>query len=144
MSRMSMARESIAAFWERVTEPRHIKVVYVWVYTVAMLTGLATLLYPPQSIEGVLGRALMVAWSTLFLVGGFGGMVTILPGWWKWERWSISAVLMGIAIYGAVLLSLHFTQQGSRLTQMGVLLLASAVFVVKWMLIRFYSFEPRR
>ncbi|MFT4258040.1 hypothetical protein [Microbacterium sp.] len=135
---------ALRSLWDRVTEPRRLKALYAFLYAVATGTGVVTLLFPPQSVEGVLGRALVVVWSSLFIAGGVGGMSTVLNGRWKWERWSIGSILMGIGIYGAVVLSLHFTSSGSRLTQLGVLVLAAGLFVVKLELIRWYSFDPRR
>lgn len=134
----------ILSLWSRITEPRRLNAIYAAFYVIAMLTGVVTLLYPPQSIEGVLGGALMAIWSVLFLLGGLGGLSTCLNGRWKWERWSIGSILMGIGIYGAVIISLHITQAGSRLTQLGILTIAAGLFVVKLELIRWYSFDPRR
>ncbi|MGF3055600.1 hypothetical protein [Microbacterium sp. YY-01] len=130
--------------WESITEPRHLKVAYLAIYSVVLATGVATLLDPPRSIEGQLGAVLTVVWSVFLIVGGFGGMLTVLPGWWWAERLSIILALGGVTIYGTVVISLHLTAEGSRLTQLGMIALAVSTFVVRWVLIRTYSFEPRR
>lgn len=134
---------AIRNLWGSITEPRHLKAVYWVIYATALVTGVATLLSPPQTIEGALGTPLTIAWSVFLITGGTGGMLTVFPGWWWVERLSIVLVLTGIAIYGLVVLSLHFTSPGSRLTQLGVICLAASVFVVRWTLIRRFSFEPR-
>jgi hypothetical protein len=120
------------------------KVAYGGIYTIAALTGVVTLLVPPNTIQGEIGPVLTLLWSALFILGGLGGMCTVLPGWWKWERWSLAFCLVGIGIYAFVITALHFTSSGSRLTQLGVLLLAASTFIIRWLLIRGYSFEPRR
>ena len=130
--------------WESITEPRHMKVTYAAIYALVLATGIATLLGPPRSIEGELGSVLTVIWSVFLIVGGTAGALTVLPGWWWAERLSLILTMTGITIYGLVVLSLHLTQEGSRLTQLGMILLAMSVFAVRWMLIRHYSFEPRR
>lgn len=130
--------------WARVTEPRHMSVVYGGVYTVAALIGVATFLVPPTTIAGELGPMLSSAWAALFIVGGVLGMSTVLPGWWKWERWAIALNLAAIGIYGYVVITLHFTATGSRLTQLGVLVLAALLFIVRWLLIRGRTYGPRR
>lgn len=129
--------------WSRVTEPRLLSVVYFAIYTVVLLTGVATLLAPPMSIEGALGSILTVIWSVLLIMGGTGGMLTVLPGWWWAERLSILLVWAGIGIYLTVVISLHITGSGSRLTQLGMIVLATSTFVVRWVLIRKYSFAPQ-
>jgi hypothetical protein len=138
-----MSMHSIRKLWESVTEPRHIKATYACVYLLVLTTGIATLLGPPRSIEGQLGTVLTVLWSVFLVVGGTVGAVTVLPGWWWAERMGIILTSTGIGIYGLVVLTLHLTQEGSRLTQLGMILLAWSVLVVRWVLIRHYSFEPR-
>lgn len=133
----------IRRLWESITEPRHMKTAYAVLYMITILTGIATLLVPPSSIAGELGEPLTVAWSVFLIMGGFGGLLTVFPGWWWAERLSIILVWTGLVIYAIVVLSLHFTSSGSRLTQLGVLGLAGGVGYIRWLMIRRYSFEPR-
>ncbi|MFT4282377.1 hypothetical protein [Microbacterium sp.] len=133
----------VRRLWDSITEPRHMKAAYFVLYTVLTGTGIATLLVPPTSIAGELGQPLSVAWSVFWILGGFGGMLTVFPGWWWAERLSIVLMWAGFAIYGLVVFSLHFTSSGSRLTQFGVIVFASGVGYIRWLQIRKYSFEPR-
>lgn len=134
----------IRRLWDSVTEPRHLKALYATIYLVVLGTGAVTLLAPPQSIEGELGQILTVAWSVFLLLGGFGGCLTVFPGWWWAERLSIVLTLTGIGIYGVVVASLQLAAgSGSRLTQLGIIALATFPFIIRWVLIRKYSFEPR-
>ena len=136
-------RVRLRTAWESITEPRHLKVTYLVIYLVVVYTGVVTLIAPPRTIEGVLGSLLSLGWSGFLIVGGLGGLMTVLPGWWWAERLSILMASAGIGIYGATVFGLQVTQSGSRLTQLGVIALALSVFVVRWTLIRRYSFEPR-
>lgn len=131
-------------FWLAIKEPRHLKVAYFTLYVVALCTGIATLLTPPQTIAGVLGAPLTVAWSVFLITGGFGGILTVLPGWWWAERLSVALILGGLGIYAIVVIALHFESPGSRLTQLGMILLAAGLFIIRLLLTRRYSFEPRR
>lgn len=140
MSAFAWARR----LWDSISEPRHLKLAYAIVYALVFATGTATLLAPPNSIEGTLGTALTVTWSVLLIVGGIGGLLTVFPGWWWAERLSIALTLAGTGVYGIVVLSLQITQSGSRLTQLGMISIAACVFAIRWLLIRKYSFEPRR
>lgn len=129
--------------WRAIAEPRHLKVTYAMFYGIALLTGFATLVRPPQSIEGALGAPLTALWAGFVIMGAFGGLLTVFPGWWWAERISIVMIWTGAAIYFIVVLSLHISQSGSRLTQMGWITLGAGLFFVRWLLIRKYTFQPR-
>lgn len=129
--------------WAQVTEPRHLKATYFVFYGIALLTGIATLTRPPQSIEGAIGSQTTAVWASFVIMGAFGGMLTVFPGWWFAERLSIIMIWLGAGIYFAVVLWLHFTGSGSRLTQMGWIALGAGLFFVRWLIIRKYTFEPR-
>jgi len=133
----------LRGLWESITEPRHMKAAFFVLYVVTIGTGFVTLLVPPTSIAGELGQPLSVTWAVFWLLGGFGGALTVFPGWWWAERLSIVLVWAGFGIYAFVVLSLHFTSSGSRLTQLGVIFIASGVGYVRWLMIRKYTFEPR-
>lgn len=139
---------SIRAAWARITEPRHMKVAYLVVYAITTAVGVITLITPPQSIAGEVGPVLTTIWASLFIAGGLTGMITVLPGWWWAERLlAIALVILGLAIYFTVVVILHAQSAdtgSSRLTQLGIILLASAPFTIRFLIIREYSFEPRR
>lgn len=137
---------AVRSLWERVTEPRRLRAFYAVVYAVTLLIGFATLLSPPQSIAGELGPFVTTFWAVLLVLGGFGGLLTVLPGWWWAERLSIWLVFAGLGIYLLVVLSLHLNARdgSSRLTQLGVIALASGVFAVRLMLTKGMDYEPRR
>ena len=137
-------RARVKRAWESITEPRHLKATYFVFYGVALVTGFATLIRPPQSIEGALGSSTTALWAAFVIMGAFGGMLTVFPGWWFAERLSIVMIWLGAGIYFAVVLSLHLAQSGSRLTQMGWIVMGAGLFFVRWIIIRRYSFEPRR
>lgn len=132
--------------WEKITEPRHLKLFYFGVYLLAVWVGMVTLLNPPASIEGALGTVITAFWASLIVVGGAGAIVTVLPGWWWAERLSVWLILTGIAIYEGVVLSLHFSgpEGASRLTQAGFVAFAALLFILRLILTRKWDFEPRR
>ncbi len=131
------------AAWVAVAEPRHLKAAYFVFYTVALITGFVTLLRPPQSIEGAIGSPLTAVWAACVIMGAFGGLLTVFPGWWWAERLSITLIWLGAAIYFAVVLTLDISGTGPRSTQMGWIVLGAGLFYVRWLLIRKYTFEPR-
>lgn len=139
---------ALRAAWARITEPRHMKFAYLVVYVLTMAIGIVTLIAPPQSIAGEVGPVLTTIWASLFIAGGAAGAIAVLPGWWWAERLlAIAPVLLGLTIYLTVVLILH-TQNAdtgsSRLTQLGIIVLSAAPFSIRFLIIREYSFEPRR
>lgn len=139
---------AIKAAWQRITEPRHMKVAYLAIYLLTVGVGGVTLVTPPQTVAGEVGPVITIIWAALFIVGGVVGAIAVLPGWWWAERLlAIGPVMLGLAIYLVVVVILHI--QGadtgsSRLTQVGIILLASAPFSIRALVIREYSYEPRR
>lgn len=134
---------SVREAWGRIREPRVLRALFWLGYAVTLYTGLVTLMRPPSTIEGALGPLLAASWSIFWVTGGLVGMCTVLTGWWQVERTAAAAALFGIGIYAGVLITLHLTQPGSRLTQLGVLAIACLFFVIRLVLIHGHDFEPR-
>lgn len=132
--------------WRSVTEPRHLKTFYLAVYTLTLSVGLVTLVYPPNSIEGNLGQILTAFWASLLVVGGFGGMVTVLPGWWWAERLSVWLIITGAGIYASIVTGIQLAAPpgSSRWTQIGFIAVAASVFILRLLLTRKWDYEPRR
>lgn len=123
------------------------KVAYLAIYVLTTAIGVVTLVTPPQSIAGEVGPLITTIWAALFILGGVVGAVTVLPGWWWVERLlALAPIGIGLAIYLAVVVVLHVqnAQDGSsRLTQVGIIVLAAAPFAVRFLVIREYSYDPR-
>ena len=135
---------SIIRVWVSIHEPRVVKAIYFGVYLLTLTTGVITLIDPPQSIGGVLGSWLTTVWSISLIVGGLGAALSVFPGWWWSERLGSVLALLGLGIYALIVLYLHLSDSGPRLTQLGMILIASCVFLVRMAMIRKYTFEPRR
>lgn len=139
---------ALKRLWDRITEPRRMKVAYLVIYLLTIAVGTVTLISPPTSISGEIGPVITTIWAVLFIIGGIAGAITVLPGWWWMERLlAIAPVMLGLAIYLAVVVTLHVqnVESGaSRLTQLGIILLAAMPFTIRSLVIREYSYEPRR
>lgn len=137
----------VRRLWGRVAEPRHLKASYAVIYALTVAVGLVTLVKPPRTIEGPLGAAATTGWACAFILGGLLGLLTVFPGWWWAERIAIGFVLIGLAIYITVVIMQHIeglASGGSRLTQLGIIILAATPFLLRVQLIREYLYEPRR
>ncbi|QAB18338.1 hypothetical protein Leucomu_13215 [Leucobacter muris] len=134
----------VRARWLRlVPEPRYASTVYACAYALFVATGVVTLAWPPQSLEGVFGAGGMTVVGLMFLVGGALGMLAGWREWWELERWAIVAMVAGLAAYAYIVIVLHFQSTGSRLTQAGVILIASCVLALRLGMIWRYPFKPR-
>lgn len=129
--------------WRSLTDPPHQKPVYAAIYVITIVTGLATILNPPMSIQAEVGPVIMDWIGIMWLAGGAVAVPAMITGWWWVERLAIASASIGLAMYGAVVTLLHFQAEGSRLTQLGVILLAACAYVLRWLSIRERSFEPR-
>lgn len=127
----------------KVPEPRDISVAFSIAYVLAFLGGLATLILPPRSIAGVVGPSLMVAIGVFFIAGSVLGMYSGAKEIWLLERVAIWLMGGGLLAYGAQVGILHFTSSGSRLTQLTVVGIALTLFVVRYLMIRKYTYRPR-
>lgn len=139
-------RAVMRSVWRQVTDPPHQVPVYAVAYIVTMLTGLVTIITPPASIAGPLGPVLAHIWAICLLSGGAIGLATVFSAWWWLERIAIIVITVGgIGVYGYVVVWLHLESPpgASRLTQLGVLILAALLFVVRLLAIRGYMYAPR-
>lgn len=136
----------VTRLWRSITEPRHLKAFYLVVYLITVGIGMVTLVHPPSSIEGQLGTALTLFWAGLLAVGGLGGVATVMPGWWWAERAAVWLILGGAAIYAGIVVVVQATSPpgSSRWTQLGFIVLAGGLFILRLMLTRRWDYEPRR
>ena len=140
---MAFLRWVKARWLNLIPEPRYASTVYALVYYLFVATGPATLLMPPQSIEGVLGQAGMNLVGIFLLAGGLVGMGAGWREWWELERWAIAMMGIGLATYGWIVFQLHFQSTGSRLTQLGIIAIAACVLILRIGMIWRYPYKPR-
>lgn len=139
------------AFWRQFAEYRSVKITMMVYYVIALLGGVVTLAMPPSTISQILGEGssplvadfLNIAWGGFFLLGGLLGLIAVMPGWWWLEKLGIRCIWTSIAIYFLCVFPLHFLAEGNRLTQADVILMASGIFVLRYLMIRKYRYEPR-
>lgn len=132
------------AVWLRIQEPRIVTILQFFIYLCAMAAGYFALQSPPRSIEATAGSGLTFYWSILLLGGGILGAVTVLPGWWLFERAATIACFGAASIYGINIYSLHATESGNRLPQLFMIMIVALHFTTRWFRIRRYSYDPER
>ena len=105
-------------------------------WTVMFCTGVAAFISPPLTVSYAIGPALTYIWAGFLVLGGAAGATgcLLLPApWWRWiEQIGIIAALTGTSIYAVVATMLHFTTDGSRLVQVGFIVLAEISLLIRW------------
>lgn len=129
--------------WHEIREPRNIKIVYWCAYWLSLVTGTLTLMWPPRTITGEIGDELTAVWSLLFIVGGAVGAGSVFGGWWRYERLALACIGGGLLVYLTVVCYLHITSEGSRVTQIGMILGFALLWVLRLTMIWAYNYEPR-
>lgn len=129
--------------WEEIKEPRNIKIIYWCAYWVSMTVGVGTLMAPPRTIVGEIGKDLTLSWSLLFIIGGVIGAASIFGGWWKYERLGLACIGGGLGVYATVVTYLHFVAEGSRITQIGMIAFAALLWVLRLTMIWARDYEPK-
>ena len=131
--------------WLLLHEPRVITAIVGAMWLILIYIGLAALLSPPMTIAHEIGPRLTTWWGTILLVGGILGLIGCLPGWWWVERTGIILTGAGVACYGGVVTMLHVMEAGgSRLVQLGFILLAIGHLINRWCRIRGAQVDPTR
>ena len=116
----------IDRLWTWVHEPRLWSTAIAFLYALAALGGIATLIAPVRSIEGQIGSTMTTVWGALLAFGGLVGIPAALRGLWDFERAALMACVTGIAIYVTTVWIMAFTTTGNRVTQ-GALVLALGI-----------------
>lgn len=141
---MNAIRSWFRARWDHlVPEPRWLSIMYTFGYALMVGAGIVTLVTPPQTLTGAVGEVSMAIAAYLWLIGGLIGMTAGQREWWEGERFALGMMLTGIVFYAWIVASLHFTQAGSRLTQLCILGLAALLLLVRFGFIWRYPFKPR-
>ncbi len=130
-------------WWLTVPEPREISMIYTLIYAAALGTGICTLVIPPPTIQHI------AAPPTLAFIGYglvVGAALAAAGGYWEvWalERGGLVLIAAALAGIGVLLIALQHVELGARVLQLGVLVLAISVLVVRWVMIRIFTYRPR-
>ena len=129
-------------WWRRVPEPRIISTITTVLYAVILLTGIATAASPPRSLLGVFGEVTMQVLAWLFIVGAVVGMIGGALDFWQLERVGLAGMMLGLVSYAVTVGILQHIGDGSRFTQLGVILAAMFALIFRLALIWRYPWKP--
>lgn len=133
----------VKRWWRSFSDPELQKPLFLIAYAIGVYTGAVTIISPPTSIQNELGPVLMLLTGVTWLAGGLICLVTIFTDWWWLERLGLILLWAGILAYFGTVLMVHLESiAGSRLTQLGVILLATIGFASRFLSIREWSYAP--
>ena len=133
----------LQTWWLRVPMPRELSVAFTLLYAIALVTGIVTLLSPPVSLSREVGGPQVMASVGALLV--LGAIISMLGGareHWKLERIGLWLMAWALLIYAVIVTVLHYTSEGSRLTQLGVISMALIAFLIRYLMIWRFTFRP--
>lgn len=131
-------------WWLRVPMPRELSVAFTLLYALALGAGIVTLIYPPVSLSReVGGPKVMASVGVLLAVGALLSMYGGAREHWKVERIGLWLCSWALLIYAGIVLVLHFSSTGSRLTQLFVIGMALVAFLTRFLMIWRFTFRPR-
>lgn len=134
----------LQTWWLRVPVPRELSVVFTLLYGIALITGIATLLWPPMSLSREVGGSqVMASVGALLVLGAVIAMIGGAREHWKLERIGLWLMAWALLIYATIVTVLHYTSEGSRLTQLGVISMALIAFLIRYLMIWRFTFRPR-
>lgn len=143
MTRFRSLAHSTRALWAKVAEPRVQRLAFLFVYLLLAQSGINALVSPPNTLEGAWGAGLTTVWACAISFGGVVGAIAVLPGWNFIERPAVIAVMTGAFMYGSMVLWLHYTSSGQRLTQWGFVFAWVAIFLWRLWEVRRYAIAPK-
>lgn len=134
----------LQTWWLRVPMPRELSVAFTLLYALALGAGIVTLIYPPVSLSReVGGPQVMASVGALLIVGALLSMYGGAREHWKVERIGLWLCSWALLIYAGIVLVLHFSSTGSRLTQLFVIGMALVAFLIRFLMIWRFTFRPR-
>ncbi|MFA5608120.1 MAG: hypothetical protein WDA07_13200 [Leucobacter sp.] len=132
-------------WWLKVPDPRIISIIVgtVYLFGFFLLGGVGTLTNPPVTIIGEVGEVTMTTVGFLFLVGAVIGMIGGTLDHWELERVGVVTMGLGALVYAYIVISLHYTSTGSRLTQLAMILAGLGFLGLRLAMIWRYDYKPR-
>ena len=141
---MKRAKQAAHAVWAWVSEPKAETITQWSVYLVLTVTGAAAALYPPSSIEGILGESWMLACTVMLTAGGLLGVLVTLRGIWWLEKVAIYLLAGAVGMYLATVVEAQLEGEGQRYLQIGILAAFLLLMLKRWLRIRRGSFDPEK
>lgn len=84
--------------WRLLREPRVVSALWVLIYLVATVVGIAQTQEPGLPVMEPAGTQVAYGSAIAMAIGGVLALAAVLPGWWGVERGGVLLVMSGIAV----------------------------------------------
>lgn len=129
--------------WSHIAQPRVQRVGFFVLYGFHLVAGAAVAIGEPILFHGIGGLQTLV-WGGFLLLGGLLGMISVLPGWNYIERVGILSIVVGVAIYSAILAFSPVDDVPLRIATWCFVSAWVVVFLLRSWEIRLYLIAPRK
>ena len=125
---LSAAARFAVWVFQKIDEPRVIRIVVFTAYVAFAILGTAYLVDLPPSFEGVLGTVTSIAFGFFLTLGGLFGTVGILPAMWWLERAGIVLLWTALAELLIVVLAL-----GASTATVSITIAVALLLLNRWL-----------
>lgn len=122
----------------KIAEPRVVRVIQFFIYTLLAIAGGYVLGNPPPQFQSVIGAGFVDVFGGFLCTGGIIGALAVLPGVWWLERIGVIALWTGLAIFAVIAVSLKVSPVGFVIS-----IALGLSLVLRWRDIRLYQVAPR-
>jgi len=131
-------RDPLTRLFMLIKEPRVARILQLAIYVGHIVAGMLVLEAVDSTLQDVLGQTLRLVFGWLLIVCALFGTIAVLPGVWWLERAGVFGLIMALAIYLVVLMSLG-TGSGVGAVVTVILILQ---MVKRWTEIRRFQIAP--
>lgn len=128
----------VKSTYMKIAEPRVIRVIQFFIYSLLFTAGVLVLVKPPQSLEVAAGGYYyVIGFGFMLMIGALCSGVAVLPGIWWLERSGLVLLGFGLLIYLVMAIKLHSSPMGIVVCM--ILILS---FVQRWLEIKGAQLAP--
>lgn len=102
------------------------------IYLSALGSGLSIFLRTPHTFQVWLGSFVVYASAALMITGGLGGIVAVLTGNWRAERWAAPLASGGMGMYAISIVQLAISLSSGRAASAFVAIGAAAGLLYRY------------
>lgn len=125
MSKLQRYAPYVHAVYMKIAPPRRRRLIYFAIYILLGIAAVANSFKPPASIVNILGGMILVySFLAFVLFGAIVCLLTVLQGFWLFERIGLVSIGFGIVMYTSVLVGLGASPFVTIIPMIMLLLLA--------------------
>lgn len=131
-------KAGVRSAYMKIAEPRVIRIIQFFIYSLLFIAGILVLINPPHSLEAAAGGQIYITgFGLMLIVGALSSGVAVLPGIWWLERAGLVLLGFGLLIYLVMAIRLHSSAMG-----IVICLILTLSFVQRWLEIKGAQLAP--